>query len=117
MNQKVAVRPLERLGCCVDVAGNGLAAIQMHARVGYDVIIMDRQMPELDGLEATRRLRADSTLRQVPIIGMTASALDEDRQACLASGMNYYVLKPIRPQELRLALDQCCEWLGRCPGT
>jgi signal transduction histidine kinase/ActR/RegA family two-component response regulator len=109
VNQKVTSRLLERMGCHVDVAGNGLEAIQMHTRSAYDLIVMDWQMPELDGLEATRRLRADPNLRQVPIIGMTAHASEDDRQSCLASGMDYYVSKPVRPDELRAVLDRCCE--------
>jgi signal transduction histidine kinase/ActR/RegA family two-component response regulator len=112
-NQKVAVWMLERLGCRVDVAWNGLEAIEMHTRVGYDLIVMDWQMPELDGLGATRQLRGNPTLRQVPIIGMTANAMQGDRETCLAAGMNEYISKPIGLEQLRQVLERCTTCTGK----
>ena len=94
------------MGYATDVAGNGLEAIAALETAPYDVILMDVQMPELDGLEATRRIRA---ARGRPttgpwIVAMTANALAGDREACLAAGMNDYVSKPIRPAALAAAL-------------
>jgi PAS domain S-box-containing protein len=107
MNQKVALRLLERLGYRADVATNGLEAIEALELQPYDVVLMDVQMPELDGLDATRRIcerwPADS---RPHIIAMTANALPEDREACFAAGMNDYVAKPIRAEELAAALKR-----------
>lgn len=104
MNQKLALRLLSRMGVTADVANDGLEAIAANARERYDVILMDVQMPELDGLEATRRIRARGTDHRPWIIAMTANAMEGDREACLAAGMDDYVSKPIRPPELSAAL-------------
>jgi signal transduction histidine kinase/DNA-binding response OmpR family regulator len=104
VNQKLALRLLERMGYRADVAGDGLEAIAALEESTYDVVLMDVQMPELDGLEATRRIRAlwpDRTLR---IVAMTANAMEGDREVCLAAGMDDYLSKPIRPEELAAAL-------------
>jgi signal transduction histidine kinase/DNA-binding response OmpR family regulator len=105
VNQKVALAVLTRLGYRADVAGNGLEAIEALERQPYDVVLMDVQMPELDGLEATRQIRQrwpdDARPR---IIAMTANAMTEDRDACLAAGMDDHVAKPIRPDVLAEAL-------------
>ncbi len=96
-NQMVAVELLSRLGIDLDIAGNGREAVEM-ARAdpaGYVCILMDMQMPEVDGLSATRMLRADAAFDRVPIIAMTANAMQADLDACLAAGMNDYVTKPI----------------------
>ncbi len=107
MNQKVALRLLERLGYRADVAGNGLEAIEALERKPYDVVLMDVQMPELDGLDATRRIRERWPDESRPhIIAMTANALPEDREACFAAGMDDYVAKPIRAEELAAALKR-----------
>jgi PAS domain S-box-containing protein len=107
MNQKVALRLLERLGYGADVAVNGLAAIEALERQPYDVVLMDVQMPELDGLDATRRICERWPEESRPhIIAMTANALPEDREACFAAGMNDYVAKPIRAEELAAALKR-----------
>ncbi len=107
MNQKVALRLLERLGYRADVANNGLEAIDALERQPYDVVLMDVQMPELDGLDATRRICTEWPEETRPhIIAMTANALPEDREACFAAGMNDYVAKPIRAEELVAALKR-----------
>ncbi len=105
VNQKLAIRLLAQMGYTADVAGNGLEAIAALGAAPYDVILMDVQMPELDGLEATRRIRAARPAGDGPwIVAMTANALAGDREACLAAGMNDYVSKPIRPAALAVAL-------------
>jgi CheY-like chemotaxis protein len=104
VNQKLALRLLSNMGYTADVAGDGLRAISALEAKAYDVVLMDVQMPELDGLEATRRIRARWPERLVHIVAMTANAMAGDRDACLAAGMNDYVSKPIRPPELAAAL-------------
>jgi PAS domain S-box-containing protein len=107
MNQKVALRLLERLGYSADVAANGLEALAALERQPYDVVLMDVQMPELDGLDATRRICEQWPPASRPhIVAMTANALPEDREACFAAGMNDYVAKPIRADELAAALKR-----------
>jgi PAS domain S-box-containing protein len=107
MNQKVALRLLERLGYRADVANNGLEAIEALEQKPYDVVLMDVQMPHLDGLDATRRICGRWPAESRPhIIAMTANALPEDREACFAAGMNDYVAKPIRAEELAAALKR-----------
>jgi CheY-like chemotaxis protein/HPt (histidine-containing phosphotransfer) domain-containing protein len=105
VNQKVALRLLERLGYGADVVANGIEALEALERTTYDVVLMDVQMPELDGLEASRRIGERWPAEARPhIIAMTANALPEDREACFAAGMQDYVAKPIRPDELAEAL-------------
>ena len=105
VNQKVATRLLSQLGYAADIAGNGLEVLAAVAQQPYDLILMDVQMPEVDGLEATRRIRAgDPATRGVRIVAMTANALAGDREMCLAAGMDDYLSKPIRPAELAAAL-------------
>ena len=107
MNQKVATRLLEQLGYRADVASNGREAIEALERQPYDVVLMDVQMPELDGLDATRQICERWPEETRPhIIAMTANALPEDREACFAAGMNDYVAKPIRAEELVAALKR-----------
>src|SRR5207237_9323539 len=106
MNQMVALRLLQRLGYAADVASNGVEAIEALERKPYDVVLMDVQMPELDGLDATRRICERWPAESRPrIIAMTANALPEDREACFAAGMDDYVAKPIRPEALAEALS------------
>jgi CheY-like chemotaxis protein len=107
MNQKVALRLLQQLGYTADVAENGLEAIAALERQPYDVVLMDVQMPQLDGLDATRRICEQWPAETRPhIVAMTANALPEDREACFAAGMNDYVAKPIRSDELAAALQR-----------
>jgi PAS domain S-box-containing protein len=107
VNQKLALRLLDRLGYRADVASNGLEAIEALRRQPYDVILMDVQMPEMDGLEATHRIRHEVALDAQPrIIAMTANAMLEDREKCFAAGMDDYVSKPIRVDELVAALNK-----------
>jgi PAS domain S-box-containing protein len=105
VNQKLALRLLEQMGYRADVASNGLEAVQSVERQPYDVVLMDVQMPEMDGLEASRRICARWPRGQRPaIIAMTANAMQGDREMCLEAGMDDYVSKPIRTDELIKAL-------------
>ncbi len=109
INQKVAQRHLEKLGHRVEVAANGARALEMLALQRYDVIVMDCQMPILDGYEATRRIRSGQVPnldRRVPIIALTAYAMENDRQKCLAAGMDGFVSKPIHFEELKSAIER-----------
>jgi signal transduction histidine kinase/DNA-binding response OmpR family regulator len=108
VNQKLALRLLQKMGYRADVAGNGIEAIEAVQRQTYDVVLMDVQMPEMDGLEATRRIVQRWSPGQRPrIVAMTANAMQGDREACLAAGMEDYVTKPIRVEVLRQALLAC----------
>jgi CheY-like chemotaxis protein len=101
---------LRRLGCTADAVANGLEAVDVLRRVPYDIVFMDCQMPELDGYDAARLIRATPGLSQhVPIVALTAHALAGDRDKCLAAGMNDYISKPLKTPELQAALER---WLG-----
>ncbi|WMW81616.1 response regulator [Undibacterium cyanobacteriorum] len=107
INQKLARSLLEKWGHQVDVAENGLLAIAMHKRHAYDVILMDMQMPEMGGIEATQKIRAmEQGDAHVPIIAMTANAMQGDKERCLEVGMDHYLSKPIKSDLLRGLLDQ-----------
>ena len=106
VNQKLTLQQLAQLGYQADVVSNGIGAIQALERQPYDVILMDVQMPEMDGLEATRRICARWPREERPrIIAMTANAMQGDREECLAAGMDDYLAKPIRMEELVKALS------------
>jgi PAS domain S-box-containing protein len=108
-NQKVAQKMLEGLGYSADLQANGQLGVDAHASAPYDLILMDCQMPVMDGYEASRAIRALRTeARNVPIIALTANALEGDRERCLAAGMNDYLTKPLKRERLRTALEQ---WL------
>jgi CheY-like chemotaxis protein len=112
VNQKVAVRMLERLGVHPDVAGNGREAVELCAMLPYDLIFMDCHMPEMDGYSATAEIRRQAGAgRRVPIVAMTAEAMEGCREHCLAAGMDDYVAKPVRPEDVR---DALLRWL---PGS
>ena len=107
VNQKLALRLLQQMGYRADVASNGIEAIECIARQRYDVVLMDVQMPEMDGLEASRRITAKWKPNERPhIVAMTANAMQGDREACLAAGMDDYVTKPIRVDALVEALHR-----------
>jgi CheY-like chemotaxis protein/HPt (histidine-containing phosphotransfer) domain-containing protein len=105
INQKLAITLLERWGHHVEVAGNGQIAVEMASHQQFDVILMDMMMPVMDGLEATRLIRASETTRRTPIIAMTANAMEADRERCMQAGMDDYLSKPIKAQELRQMLQ------------
>jgi len=107
VNQVVAARLLEKLGCRVDVAANGREAVEMVGLLPYDAIFMDCQMPEMDGFEATQEIRRrEGASVHCPIIAMTANAMQGDRERCLDAGMDDYVSKPIRKTDLIEALER-----------
>ena len=107
VNQKVALGMLARWGCRPDVAANGLEVLAAVRRQHYDVILMDVQMPEMDGMEATRQIRAQLPAEKQPhIVALTANALAEDRQRCLAAGMDDYLSKPLRVAQLVRVLSE-----------
>ncbi len=113
LNQKVAIQMLQRLGYRADIAGNGLEVLEALNRQYYDVILMDVQMPLMDGLETTRRIcqeyaeGRENRPHKPWIIAMTANAMQGDREMCLAAGMDDYITKPVRREELAKALSQC----------
>lgn len=106
VNQKLALRFLEQMGYRADVASNGLEAVESVERQKYDVILMDIQMPEMDGLDATRAIRRLKNVHQPRIVAMTANAMQGDREMCIAAGMDDYISKPIRVPELVEALGK-----------
>jgi signal transduction histidine kinase len=108
VNQRVIERQLSQIGCIVRCANNGLLAIEALKKASFDVILMDCQMPEMDGYEATRTIR-QSEYREIPIIAFTAHALPSEREKCLAAGMNDCLIKPVRLQDLKVALARAMQ--------
>jgi two-component system sensor histidine kinase/response regulator len=110
INQEVALGQLEDVEATVDVAENGEVAVNMVRSNDYDIVLMDMQMPVMDGIEATRIIRADSRFDRLPIVAMTANAMAVDRERCLEAGMNDHIPKPIDPDQLFGALSR---WIGQ----
>ena len=109
VNQQVTVFMLESLGYLADVVANGQEALEALDRGHYDLVLMDCQMPVMDGYEATTRIRQRSNFSDLPILAMTANALADDRDRCLAIGMSGYLAKPVQIEELAGAIEQCLE--------
>jgi signal transduction histidine kinase/PleD family two-component response regulator len=115
VNAKLAVRLLERLGCRVDVASNGHEALKMVQSIPFDLVFMDCQMPEMDGFEATRAIRAwerasliePSPGTRLPIVALTANAMQGDRERCIEAGMDDYITKPLARADLQRVLQNC----------
>ncbi len=104
INQTVARGMLEKLGCQVDMASNGVEGVGMAGDAPYDLILMDCQMPVMDGYEASSALRIAKV--DTPIVAMTAAVLEDDRSRCLEAGMNDHLAKPVRPTDLAAMLER-----------
>jgi len=104
VNQKVAMRMLSKLGCTADAVANGAEALEAVQSGDFDVVLMDCQMPEMDGFEATRRIRELGLSHRPPILALTANAVQGDRELCLQAGMDDYLIKPIELSVLAEAL-------------
>ena len=109
INQLLAKELLTQAGLQVTIAGNGKQAVELAGKITFDAILMDIQMPEMDGYEATKVIRSDTSKRQLPIIAMTANAMTGDRELCLAAGMDDHVAKPIEPRHL---FETLVKWIS-----
>jgi CheY-like chemotaxis protein len=109
VNRRVARGMLQKYGCTVVEAEDGQIALQLIGQAPFDIVLMDVQMPVLDGLEATRRLRSDPRYRNIPIVAMTAHAMKGDRERCLAAGMNDYLTKPVKAAAVAEMLRKWCK--------
>ena len=108
INREVSLMLLEDVGLAVDVAEDGAEAVEMAKNHRYALILMDMQMPTLNGVEATQLIRTLPGYERIPIVAMTANVFDEDRQACLEAGMVDHIGKPIRPEKL---FETLLKWL------
>ncbi len=115
LNQHLAMRLLQSEGHTVEIAPNGREAIRLHAEAEFDLILMDVEMPEMDGFQSTREIRTTerATGEHIPIIAMTAHAMKGDQERCLAAGMDLYVSKPVRKADLLAAISACLSRAGR----
>src|SRR5262249_25034236 len=114
VNQRVLLRLLDKIKCRVDVAANGLEALEAIKRLPYDLILSDCQRPEMDGFTATRMIRnhensQGETARRIPIVALTANAMQGDRAKCLEAGMDDYLAKPVNAD---LLFDMIEHWIG-----
>jgi two-component system sensor histidine kinase/response regulator len=116
INQQVTLAMLEPTGLAIDIADNGVKALELATANDYDLILMDVQMPAMDGLEATRAIRAVAGRQDTPILAMTANAFEEDRERCLAAGMNDFIIKPVDPAALLSTLSNWMAIQGKCSG-
>ncbi|MDP3439633.1 MAG: response regulator, partial [Azonexus sp.] len=107
VNREVTLETLGNIWPSVDVAENGIEAVELAGKNQYGLISMDMQMPLMDGLEATRRIRLLANCRQIPIIAMTANAFAEDKTRCFAAGMNDFITKPMAPELFFSTLLTC----------
>jgi CheY-like chemotaxis protein len=115
INQRIALKILEKSGFVAEAVGNGRLAVEAVRNGHYDLVLMDVQMPDMDGFEATAAIRRlDSALREIPIIAMTANAMAGDRERCISSGMDDYISKPVSLPLLRSALER---WTQRSTTT
>jgi len=113
VNQRLARRLIEKLGCHVDLAVNGEEAVTAVRRRSYELVLMDCQMPVMDGFDATRRIRVEESRYHTPIVAMTASAMRGDRERCLEAGMDDYIAKPIKVSELQAVVKRWCSKIGQ----
>jgi CheY-like chemotaxis protein len=109
VNRRVAIRMLEKLGCTVETAGDGTEAVDMRARLPFDIVFMDCQMPDMDGYDAAsaiRRAEKEHCWPRLPIVALTAHAAAADRDRCFAAGMDDYLSKPVSAEQIRAVIER-----------